>query len=164
MQQSDFEQNAPQWRELAIRTSLTFGATAMEADDVAQDVLLKLWLMRHEVKRYRSTEALVAVMARNLTIDTHRKNRITNIGIEQMRQADHTSDPAQLLIEAEQETRLMKMVNDLPTRQHAVLVMRQVEHRTYTEIASILGIEETSAKTLLSRARKTLLKKFMDEM
>ena len=136
----------------------------MEADDVAQDVLLKLWLMRDEMRRYRSAEALVTVMARNLTIDIHRKKRVTAIGSEQLSHVDEADDPAQRLIGVEQETRLMKLVNNLPSRQHAVLVMRQVEHRSYTEIASILGIEETSAKTLLSRARKTLLKQFIDEM
>jgi DNA-directed RNA polymerase specialized sigma24 family protein len=35
--------------------------------------------------------------------------------------------------------------------------MRQVEHRSYDEIAALLGIEESSAKVLLSRARKWLL-------
>ena len=164
MQQSDFEQNAPHWRQLAKTASLSYGATSVEADDVAQDVLLKLWLMRDEMKHYRSAEALVTVMARNLTIDIHRKKRVTAIGSEHLSQVDEADDPAQRLIGAEQETRLMKLVNNLPSRQHAVLMMRQIEHRSYTEIASILGIEETSAKTLLSRARKTLLKQFMDEM
>lgn len=164
MQQSDFERNAPHWRELAITTSRACGASAAEADDVAQDVLLKLWLMRHDMGRYRSTEALVSVMARNLTIDCHRKNRTTTIDNKQMDQCDDSSDPATMLIGAEQEARLMELMSGLPSRQHAVLMMRQVEHRSYTEIASILGIEVTSAKTLLSRARKTLLKRFMDDM
>ena len=35
--------------------------------------------------------------------------------------------------------------------------MRQVEHRSYEERASLLGITPSSAKVLLSRARKWLL-------
>ena len=164
MQQSDFEHNAPRWRELAIATSMSFGANSMEADDVAQDALLKLWLMRRELSRYRSTDALVAVMAKNLTIDIHRKNKVADIGQELLTRSDETDNPEQRLIDAEQEKRLMQLVDTLPSRWRTVLMLRQVEHRSYAEIASIIGIEETSAKTLLSRARKTLLMKFKNEM
>ena len=39
-------------------------------------------------------------------------------------------------------------------------MMRQVEKREYGEIARLLGIEETSARVLLARARKKLLEQF----
>ena len=40
-----------------------------------------------------------------------------------------------------------------------VLKMRQLEHRELSEIAEILGIQQTSVSTLLSRARNELLNK-----
>ena len=61
------------------------------------------------------------------------------------------------IISREEERWIKQRMAELPPRQHTVLVMRQVEHRTYEEIASLLGIEASSAKVLLSRARKWLL-------
>ncbi|MBQ7690548.1 MAG: RNA polymerase sigma factor [Muribaculaceae bacterium] len=163
MQRHDFEHQARRWRTLALAVSHSCGASDVEADDVAQDVLLKLWLMRDKLKHYRSPEALVTVMSRNLTIDALRRSR-HNYGVAAANiVADPSCDPVQQLISTEQEQRLMSLVEALPSRQHAVLVMRQVEHRSYAEIGSLLGIGEASAKTLLSRARKALLQQFMDD-
>ncbi|MBR6283981.1 MAG: RNA polymerase sigma factor [Muribaculaceae bacterium] len=159
MQQHPFEHQAPAWRAQALAVSRACGANATEADDVAQDVLLKLWLMRDEMASYRSPEALVTVMARNLTIDVLRRNKGKTVNATSIEPVDNAGDPMQRLISDEEEQRLLALVRSLPTRQHAVLVMRQVEHRSYDEIGRLLGIGEASAKTLLSRARQTLLKK-----
>ena len=41
-------------------------------------------------------------------------------------------------------------------------MLRQVEGRSYEEIAALLGIEPTSARVILSRARKWLLKQYKE--
>ena len=157
MEQSEFEQMAQQWRQRAYETGVAFGVTADEAEDIAQDTLLKLWAMRHELERYRSVESLAVVMARNLAIDLHRGRRTvrlddvpTNLSV-----SDKMADSD--IISREEQRWLRQRLAQLPPRQHTVLVMRQVEHRSYDEIAALLGIEESSAKVLLSRARKWLL-------
>ena len=160
MQQHEFEHHVPQWRSRALAVSKVCGAQADEADDVAQEVLLKLWMMRNELERYRSVEALVSVMSRNLTIDLMRRHR--TVGLDDLVQVADNGSPLQRLIDHEEEQRLMNLVNALPSSQHAVLMMRQVEHRGYDEIASLIGISETSARTLLSRARKALLRSIQE--
>ena len=164
MQRHQFEHHAPAWRAMALAVSRSCGANAMEADDVAQDVLLKMWLMRNQIERYRSTDALVNVMARNMTIDVLRRNQGHRVNTMVQEPVDSSGDPVQQLIGDEEERRILEMMRALPSSQHAVLVMRQVERRTYAEIASLLGISEASAKTLLSRARKNLLKKLQDQI
>lgn len=160
MQQPEFEHHVPHWRSKALAVSRACGAQAAEADDVAQEVLLKLWMMRNELERYRSIEALVSVMSRNLTIGHLRRQRM--VGLDDLVQVSDNGSPLQQLIDHEEEQRLMNLVNALPSSQHAVLVMRQVEHRPYDEIASLIGISETSARTLLSRARKALLRRIQE--
>ena len=119
--------------------------------------MLKLWQMRSELIRYNNVEALIAVMARNLTISLHRKpisealNEASNMLI------DDTPTPDEQLMGRETIKHIEQRLRELPPRQHAVLIMRQAEHRSYKEIGRLLGIEESSAKTLLSRARKWLL-------
>ena len=137
--------------------SLAFGASAAEAEDVAQDTMLKLWQMRSDLLQYNSIEALVAIMARNLTVSLHRKPKGEKLSEASSMFIDAAPTPEEQLMGREAVERLKQRLRQLPPRQHAVLVMRQAEHRSYKEIGRLLGIEETSAKTLLSRARKWLL-------
>ena len=65
--------------------------------------------------------------------------------------------PDESLEAAEEESWLRQRLRQLPPTQYAILGMRQVEHLSNEEIASRLGIAETSVSTLLSRARRTLL-------
>ena len=67
------------------------------------------------------------------------------------------SSPQELLEEEENSKWLEQRLHTLPDHQYAILYMRQVEQRSYEEIASLLGFEESSVRTLLSRARKALL-------
>ena len=152
-----FIKHATEWRQKAITASLAFGASASQADDVAQDTLLKLWQMRSELVRYNNIEALVAVMARNLTISLHRRIVSEPLSEASSMLIDNAPTPDEQLMGREAVEYLKRRMSQLPPRQHAVLMMRQVEHRSYKEIGRLLGIEETSAKTLLSRARKWLL-------
>ena len=157
MEQCEFERNAPVWRELAYDTGLAHGADPDEAEDVAQDTLLKLWALRGELDRYHSLTGLTRVIARNLTIDLHRNRRTVSLdeALSDLSVADKMADSD--LVSREEERLLNRRLALLPPRQHQVLVMRQVEHRSYEEIAALLGIEVSSAKVLLSRARKWLL-------
>ena len=157
MEQSEFERNATAWRTLAYDTGLAHGADPDEAEDVAQDTLLKLWALRDELDRYQSVTGLTRVIARNLTIDLHRNRRTVRLddAPSHLSLADKMADSN--IISREEERLLNRRLAQLPPRQHQVLVMRQVEHRSYEEIATLLGIETSSAKVLLSRARKWLL-------
>lgn len=160
MEQSEFEQMATKWRQRAYDVGLAFGVTHAEADDIAQDTLLKLWAMRDELGRYRSVDALASVIARNLAIDQHRRQRMVSLD-EAACQLSSGMTADGDIISRDEAKWLDRKLAQLPTRQHLVLVMRQVEHRSYNEIASILGIETTSAKVLLSRARKWLLEQYI---
>ena len=65
MDRSAFEQKARTWREKALRVSLHYGAGMEEAEDIAQDVMLRLWQMHDELERYQSVEAIVTLMAKH---------------------------------------------------------------------------------------------------
>lgn len=75
MKRSAFEQQARSWRQKALEVSLHYGAGKDEAEDIAQDVMLRLWQMRDELDRYNSEEALVALMAKHLLRNHQRRRR-----------------------------------------------------------------------------------------
>ena len=155
MDRSAFERMARTWREKALSVSRHYGAGREEAEDIAQDVMLRLWQMHDELERYNSVEALAALMARHL-LRNHQRRRQPETLDEAIVVSINTS-PHDMLEIKEDEEWLTARLQQLPTTQRTLLYMRQVERRSHEEIARLLGIEITSVSTLLARARRTLL-------
>ena len=154
MKKSAFELQARTWREKALSVCRHYGADKDEAEDIAQDVMLRLWQMHDELQRYQSIEAIVTLMAKHLL-----RNRQRRRPSETLDAADVSQDtsPHDELVMKENEEWLTAKLHQLPTTQRTLLYMRQVERRSHEEIARLLGIETTSVSTLLARARRTLL-------
>ena len=155
MDKTAFEQQARTWRKKALSVSMSCGAGREEAEDIAQEVMLRLWQMHDELERYDSIEALTTMMARHLLIN-HQRRRKPEALNEAMIVSLNISPHEQLEMK-EDDRWLTKRLEQLPTTQRTLLYMRQVERRTHEEIAQLLGIETTSVSTLLARARRTLL-------
>ena len=155
MDKTAFEQQARTWRQKALNVSLNCGAGRDEAEDIAQDVMLRLWQMHDELEKYRSIEALAALMAKHL-LRNHQRRKPSETLDEAMIISLKTS-PLDELEMKEDDAWLTKRLEQLPTTQRTLLYMRQVERRTHEEIAQLLGIETTSVSTLLARARRSLL-------
>ena len=159
MGEKEFESRAVELREKAIATCLSCGADAMQAEDVAQDVLLRLWQLRDTLDRYRSLEALVVVMARHNLASLHRNdnNNVPIMSVNPKQLKSQLITPDDSLISSQEVAWLNSAMQRLPSTQYAVLHMRQVECLSYDEIARRLGIENSTARSLLSRARFKLL-------
>ena len=155
MDKTAFEQQARTWRQKALSVSMSCGAGREEAEDIAQEVMLRLWQMHDDLERYDSIEALAALMARHQLIN-HQRRRKPEALNEAMIVSLNISPHEQLEMK-EDDRWLTKRLEQLPTTQRTLLYMRQVERRTHEEIAQLLGIETTSVSTLLARARRTLL-------
>ena len=155
MDKTAFEQQARTWRQKALSVSMSCGAGREEAEDIAQEVMLRLWQMHDDLERYESIEALAVLMARHLLIN-HQRRRKPEALNEAMIVSLNISPHEQLEMK-EDDRWLTKRLEQLPTTQRTLLYMRQVERRTHEEIALLLGIETSSVSTLLAKARRTLL-------
>ena len=155
MERSAFEQKARSWRQKALEVSQHYGAGKDEAEDIAQDVMLRLWQMHDELERYQSVEGIVALMAKHL-LRNHQRRKPSETLDEAVVVSLLTSPQDELEMKEDDEW-LTNKLQQLPTTQRTLLYMRQVERRSHEEIATLLGIETTSVSTLLARARRTLL-------
>lgn len=155
MEKNAFEQKARTWREKALEVSMHYGAGKDEAEDIAQDVMLRLWQMHEELERFRSVEAIVALMAKHL-IRNHQRRKPSE-ALDEAMIVSLTTSPQEVLEMKEDDKWLSEKLQQLPTTQRTLLYMRQVERKSHEEIAILLGIEVTSVSTLLARARRTLL-------
>lgn len=155
MKEEAFAKLAPQLRSLAQKVSRGAGASKEEAEDIAQDAMLRLWQMHDELEKFNSLEAVTARIARNLTFSLHRKPMLDDLNGKEITLLQPS--PAETLEDKENDEWMQRRIDQLPDTEHTILMMRQVEQRSNKEIAQLLGIAETSVSTLLARARRRLL-------
>ena len=149
---------ANETRTKAVSAAEKFGYSKYDAEDIAQDVMLRLWSLHEQFTNAAHLKASATITARHLCIDrwrtTHQHKEIDNaIPI-----ADENTLYDQLEY-TELEQWLIEQIGHLPSTSATVLRMRQLEHREVGEIAEILGIRSGSVSTLLSRARNELMNK-----
>ena len=156
-----FEQQAPRLRVTALKASANAGADADMAQDVAQETMIRLWQMRND-PRLCNPDGYAATIARHLTLNQLRIKQPLPMD-ERHVTIQSAPSPLDIMIQREEEQWLQQRIRDLPPTQHAVLHMRQVEHRSNTQIAALLGIKVTSVSTLLARARRQLLEEIRQQ-
>jgi RNA polymerase sigma-70 factor (ECF subfamily) len=71
---------------------------------------------------------------------------------------DWEDDPAELLIRAEQEAAIMKLLNQLPVAQRSVLLLHFVEDFPLEDIAAVTGTALGTVKSRLHYAKRGLRK------
>lgn len=131
-----------------------------EAEDVAQEAMLRLWKIAPEWDDQGaqvSTWLYRVVM--NLCIDIKRRKRGGNVDIDDI---PEPADPAKTAVETLQDTArqdaLQAALMTLPERQRQAVVLRHIEELSNPEIAEILSISVEAVESLTSRAKRALAK------
>jgi RNA polymerase sigma-70 factor (ECF subfamily) len=131
-----------------------------EAEDVAQEVLLKLWMIKSELPRYRSIAALSVQITKNLCINALKaKQRRQAQEVVESEAVDSVS-PDLLLEEKDHELQLSQIISRLPGLQQLVLRMKHLEGMEIDEIAACTGASVEAVRMNLSRARKKVKELF----
>lgn len=125
-----------------------------DAEDVVQEVMLKLWNIRQKLEEYNSIEALAVRITHNLCMDMWRSKRTDQVSLDQVPVVSQTVNPERVL-EGNDEIRLMReIISSLPTLQQTIIRMKDIEEYETEEIAQITGCRSESIRSNLSRARK----------
>ena len=145
-------------RVLAYAARLLSGDRA-EAEDVAQETMLRLWRVAPE---WRQGETKVTTwayrVATNLCIDRQRsRKRKAQTALDDApdlaasgRSADGT------LIQADRMAALGHALDQLPDRQRQAVVLRHIEGLTNPEIAEVMQIGVEAVESLTARGKRAL--------
>ena len=139
---------------------------AEDAEEAAQDTFLALW---RGIDRFRQESALstwIYRLASNACIDLMRRRRKSEGGISLddealfLDAADPTPQPPQALEQREAQRLLQEGLMSLPAEYRSILLLREVEGLSYSEISETLELELGTVKSRISRGR-TLLRNFL---
>lgn len=135
--------------------------SAEEAEDVTQEMLLRLWTKKEILNQYKSVEAFAMTMTKNYCLDQLKSKRASHLKIEK---ADFVDNSTQLSNQLESNDSLNwidKIMKQLPEQQKLVIQLRDIEQYDFNTIAEMLDMNETAVRVTLSRARKTIREKML---
>jgi RNA polymerase sigma-70 factor (ECF subfamily) len=145
-------------RDKLYRISLRVLGAADEAEDVAQEAMIKLWEQRTELRKVNNLESWCVRLARNLSIDKlrsgYRKRRTDLAEATTVRTAD--SDPARRAQVSDTFARIDRILQAMPEPRRSILHLRDIEEYTYQEICDALDVTLSQVKIELHRGRKHL--------
>lgn len=142
-----------------------------EAVDLAQETFVRVYFA---IERYHTEYAFstyIYRIATNLAISEIRKRKRRTIlsltglfqnesdDVTEFQPADKKALPDKTLIDDEQERVIARAIATLPPKYRVPVILRDIEGRSYEEIASILELGLGTTKSRISRARGLLKEK-----
>lgn len=128
-----------------------------EAEDVAQEAMLRLWRQAGE---WRAGEARISTwlyrVTHNLCIDRIRKRRPSAPLDDVAEPIDPTTSALDRLANSEQSRALARAILALPQRQSQAIVLRHFEGLSNPDIGDRLECSVEAVESLLARARRQL--------
>lgn len=140
-------------RPRLVRLSLRFLNHAADAEEVAQEALTLAWQHEATLKDPTRRDAWVYRTTINLSLNRRRRRRPAgplDSGI-----CDTGSDGASAE-RSELTARIRAAMLELPDKQNAALVLREIEGLHYDTIAGILEMRPAAVRVLVHRAREAL--------
>lgn len=135
------------------------GGDRAEAEDVAQETLLRLWRVAPD---WRQGEAKVSTwayrVATNLCTDWLRARRVRRpVTLDEAPELpSEAADAETRLMEQDRHAALTAALAQLPDRQREAVVLRHIEGLTNPEIAAVMDIGVEAVESLTARGKKGL--------
>jgi RNA polymerase sigma-70 factor (ECF subfamily) len=133
-----------------------------DAQDITQEVLLKIWEKRDEMDQIVNKRAWAITITRNKCLDFIKAKKGERVSWEDNLDQIITDNPFDKLRVLDETNLIKNLMEQLPAKQKEVFYLRHFEGSTYQEIEENLAIDMNSVKVYLHRAR-TFIKKALEE-
>ena len=159
MKLREFERLVRESRHRLYGYAYYFLGNREEAEDVVQDVYMRLWKNRTIVRADGAAGWLISV-TRNVCRDQLRRRRVRSVvevdsdrvGDVEARQPNPADDAAR----TDFEQLLGDAIVDLPDPQKTIVILREIMGMSYNEISGALDLPLNTVKVYLHRGRKHL--------
>jgi len=121
------------------------------AKDVLQELFLKLWEKRGELRNLSSIDAFACTVLKNKCLD---KIRLQKPAVDLDILKTQGNNPDAAFDHSEGVSEIRKLMQMLPERQRIIMQMRDIDCCTFEEIALLLDTTVNNVRVQLSVARK----------
>lgn len=156
------------YQKSVIAICYRFLLNEMEAEDIAQEVFLEVYLSIKNFKRESKLSTWIFRISTTKSLDElrkrRRKKRISSIGkIFGLDLVMHLmADPArpdELISEKESFDALQKQLDSLPENQRIALTLSKIDNYNSSEVGEVMGISAAAVDSLVYRAKQSLRRK-----
>ncbi len=159
MEKEIFIQEFLPLRSKLLRYAKQFLKEDAEAEDITQEVYAKLWSMGKSLYEYENKSALSYTIVRNLCINRLNSKQYSNESLEF--DVVYNADlPDESLERKDDVAQVVRIIENLPTLQQAILKMRHIDDLDISEIAELTGSSIESVRMNISRGRKRVKELF----
>lgn len=133
-----------------------------DAEDLLQDLYLKMWQIRDRIAGISNPEAFMATVMRRIFYDKVRSKRsaLESLPLAEAKDVAASQDVAQRYDSKEEWGELEDFISELPPKEQEVIRMHILEDRNYKEIGSMTGLTPGSIRILVMRAKNKIKKRF----
>lgn len=158
MKSSEFKLLVMPYSSRLYRMAFRLMGNREEAEDMVQEVYVKLWGMRGELSKYNSIEALAIRITRNLCLDQLRRRKVNldAMKVESLKEEAYSITPAATLEKKEEAEMIHTLIAALPEPQRSLVHLRHLEGKEYDEIAEMVNMNVNAIRVSISRARKQM--------
>jgi len=142
------------------RYCLRMLADSYAAEDAMHETFMKMFSGINSLRNQDSFLPWLFKIARNEVMTHVRRNRRN--GIHSDEDIWDETTPHELAVAAETTEIVQRLLQNLRSEYREVILLREYEQLSYSEIASITGDTESSVKSRLFKARKALTKKLKE--
>ncbi len=139
-----------------------FAGSYEEAEDLTQDIFLKLY---HSLPKYdfgKNFSAWLLTLAKNHLIDSYRKTKWEKVNRDDFDEhffiAENADGPEAALAKKASRKMVWKSLNHLSSDIRMALILRDIQDKSYEEIAEITNLPIGTVKSRISRGRVQLAK------
>lgn len=155
MNRQEFEHIATTLRPSLKSIGRQFFGDDDAAEDVAQETLMRLWLLRDRIDSQRDIEPLAVRMAKNLCVSEWRKQKVRQEKVRQVELTMH--EDVQRDMELQEEIkRLREAIGQLKPAEQRLFRMRHEAEMDIQQISAATGIGARSVSAMLSTAKRKL--------
>ena len=150
----EYQSDAARLTPILRKATLRYMGDPVLGEDIAQDVLLRLWQLLDELRV--PMDGLALTMVRNECLMRLRRQRPT-VGMAGHDMVEQPSDNPMADM-------TLALLAKMPPLQQAILRLRHIDGMGVGEIADLLNKEEAAVRQNLSRGRKTLRRLITEKM
>ncbi len=152
MKQKVFRKKILILRDKMLQLALRILNEEQDAEDVVQEVFLKLWITKNSLVDIQSIEAYITTMTKNACFDKIKLKK-HNVDIAAL-VSQKTRCLEQEMDNKEAVNIIKVIIDELPELQRLIITMHDVEDYSTKEIAKNTGSTINAVRMNLSRARK----------
>ncbi len=165
MKEISFTNDVYPLKDKLFRLALRICLNRQEAEDIVQDTLVKVWDTRDGWRDIHNIESFSMRVCRNLALDRVEKKERRNISLDESVHdlADTSQAQDSRLIRQQQYDSVSRIIGSLPEKQRVAVQLRDIEGKSYQEIADIMDITVADVKVNIFRARQTIKDRFLKQ-